>query len=717
MNPLGTGDPLRLGPYRLLGVLGEGGMGKVYVGQDGAGTVAAVKVLRPELTHETHLVQRFVREAQAAQAVTSKGVARVLGARTEGGRPWIATEFLAGPTLDEAVEAYGPFDEPAVRALAASIARTLADIHAAGLIHRDLKPPNIVLTSTGPRVIDFGIARPEHGLTLTSTGQIPVTPGYGAPEQVLGRRVAPPADVFSLGAVLVHAAGGRRAFDAGHIAALQYKVVHDEPDLTGVPEALRPLILPLLAKDPAARPTPAQIATALAPPKGAERAWRRGKVAAAIKERETRIHDLTTVAVALTPGAPGAPGTSGGPAQVTRRRLLTGLAVGGVVLAAGGGATAALWPRTEVPRRKKTDLFAFPPAVKTPMAHVLNADDGDFIVGGSPKPLWGPIDVLAEDTPAPLPVRDVIVVGAAGGGIAAYNVVDGTRRWAAKGIRGQGRYLSLSDRLIAAVDTKGTLRTYVASTGEPRWTADADAHQLLAADDESVYLVTKDHRLRAVNRSDARIRWTAPLDEPFRTKVNPPGVTARGRLVMSTTDGNVLAVDTADGRRVWDLRGQSDSSIRPALSGGTVYFGGKNMTARRITDGKKLWAVRKRGLVPEDGYTRWGMVSATKDALYAVHQAYADDTSSLPHKWRPSDGGEGFQLVSGSNLDTPVAVQGNGLWVVQADGFYEVNAVSATDGSQVLTYKLPETDRQWVVADGNRVFVMSGASLYAFPVF
>ena len=111
MTPLSTGDPLRLGPYRLLGVLGEGGMGKVYVGQDSAGAIAAVKVLRPELAHDANLAQRFIREAQAAQAVHSVGVAAVLGAHTEGGRPWIATEFLAGPTLDQAVDAYGPFDE------------------------------------------------------------------------------------------------------------------------------------------------------------------------------------------------------------------------------------------------------------------------------------------------------------------------------------------------------------------------------------------------------------------------------------------------------------------------------------------------------------------------------------------------------------------------------------------------------------------------------
>ncbi|KIF72706.1 hypothetical protein QR77_41855, partial [Streptomyces sp. 150FB] len=292
MKPLGTGDPLRLGPYRLLGVLGEGGMGKVYVGQDDAGRAAAVKVLRPELAYDQNLAQRFVREARMAQAVTSTGVARVLGSQTEGGRPWMANEFLAGPTLAEAVEAHGPLDEPAVRALAAALARTLADIHTAGLIHRDLKPANIVLTSAGPRVIDFGIARPEHGLTLTTTGEIPVTPGYGAPEQVLGHRVGPPADVFSLGAVLVYAASGRRAFDGGHVAALQYQVVHGDPDLSQVPEVLRPLIFPCLAKDPAPRPLPAQIVTAFAPPRGADRVWRRGPLADDITRGEAGIREL-----------------------------------------------------------------------------------------------------------------------------------------------------------------------------------------------------------------------------------------------------------------------------------------------------------------------------------------------------------------------------------------------------------------------------------------
>jgi len=194
MKPLVTGDPIRLGPYRVLGVLGEGGMGKVYVGQDREGRPAALKVLHRHLVNDPQLVQRFVREARMARAVGGPGVARVLDAQTEGGRLWIATELLSGPTLEEAVAAHGPLDENGVRALATALAGALRDIHAAGLVHRDLKPANVVLTSAGPRVIDFGIARPEHGLTLTTTGQVPVTPGFGAPEQALGHRVGPAAD-------------------------------------------------------------------------------------------------------------------------------------------------------------------------------------------------------------------------------------------------------------------------------------------------------------------------------------------------------------------------------------------------------------------------------------------------------------------------------------------------------------------------------------------
>ncbi|SCK19251.1 Serine/threonine protein kinase [Streptomyces sp. WMMB 714] len=695
MKPLSTGDPLRLGPYRLLGVLGEGGMGKVYVGQDAAGTVSAVKVLHPELAHEQNLAQRFVREAQAAQAVTSRGVARVLGAQTEGGRPWIATEFLAGPTLDQAVKAHGPFGDAALRSLSASLASTLADIHATGLIHRDLKPQNIVLTSGGPRIIDFGIARPEHGLTLTTTGQVPVTPGYGAPEQVLGKRVAAPADVFSLGAVLVYAASGERAFDGGHVAALQYEVVHGEPRLDGIPEALRALIAPCLAKDPAARPTPAQIVTGFAPPRGADRVWKRGALASDIKERERSVKELTTVTSGAGPGRP-----------LARRRLLIGLTAGGVAVAGSGGA-GAWWLSS---KRSQESRFAFPRAVATPKANVLSADNGDYIAGEPPKALWKHERVLDLESPAVLPVRDVVVFGGVDGGLVAHNVVDGKRRWTAPEVECKARFLSLSDRLVAAVDEEGTLRTYVPSTGEPKWTARVKAESLLAADGEAVYLATEDGELRSVRRSDARVRWTRRVPRGFG-KVLPPGIAGGGRLVVSTEDGHVLALDTSDGSKAWEVREQSDGLIRPARYRNTVYLGGVCLTARAITDGAELWSKTSRDAYGEQ--ETWGPPIASANAVYAAHGAW-------PSCRRANDGAKVLDGRSSCMVGSPLTVQANSLWSVGEEEADQVNAVYAEDGRVLWDYPVPgdpgEKVGRWLVGGGNRVFVMNDTALFVLPV-
>ncbi|MFJ8546248.1 PQQ-binding-like beta-propeller repeat protein [Streptomyces sp. NPDC093586] len=702
MDPLGTGDPIRLGPYRLLGVLGAGGMGKVYVGQDAAGGLAAVKVLRPELAHDTDLAQRFVREAQAAQAVRSPGVAAVLGARTEAARPWIATEFLAGLTLDHAVDTYGPLDEPALRALAASLARTLGDIHAAGFIHRDLKPPNIVLTSAGPRVIDFGIARPEHGLTLTSTGQVPVTPGYGAPEQVLGRRVAPSADVFSLGAVLVYAATGQRAFDGGHVAELQYRVVHGEPVLDGIEPRLRELIAPCLAKDPAARPTPPQIAQAMAASKGADRVWRKGKLADAIKQREADTRELTSQA-ALT--------SSGATPSVSRRRLLTGLVTTGAVLAAGGGATAWWFGSRE--GANTTDPFDIPPAVPTPEEPLLTVDPEATDVS-KPATIWSLQEEADPFSPKLLPVRDVIVFGAASGGIAAYDVKDGTRRWSAPVIRLKSGYLSLSDRLVAGADDKGALRTYVPSTGEARWTCpEAEAKSLLAADDEAVYVVTQDDRLRSVRRTDGKVAWTVTLPGDFRKKLNESAVVGRGRLVLPTTDGNVLVVRTSDGRPMWRRTDRVGVSIRPAIENDVVYLNGRTLDACRLSDGTVLWRTK---LGPDvDAADQWGQPVVTDEAVYAVGDAY-------PRRLDKSNGEEFWRGEHGAYVASPLLVQGNSVWSVVAEGTPEelvIAAVTAADGTWVWRYIVSPLYqyRLRMAADGNRVFYMSDSAVYALTCF
>ncbi|GGX27785.1 protein kinase domain-containing protein [Streptomyces chryseus] len=690
MLPLSTGDPLRLGPYRLLGVLGEGGMGKVYFGRDGAGDAAAVKVLRPELAHDENLARRFVREAQTAQAVTGEGVARVLGAQTEGGRPWIAAEFLAGPTLDDAVTAYGPLDDAALRALAAALARTLQDIHTAGLVHRDLKPANIVLTSRGPRVIDFGIARPEHGLTLTTTGQIPVTPGYGAPEQVLGQRVGPPADVFSLGAVLAYAAGGRRAYDGPHVAGVQYQVVHGEPDVSAVPEHVRALVLPCLAKDPAQRPEPARIAQAFAPARGAGKVWRQGPLAADIGRREATARQLA----ATFPAEPTAPSPS-------RRRLVTTLAAGGAVLAAGGG-TTAWWLKGGGPKAAPKPVVV-PPAARTPEAALLASTAGM-------TPLWGPESLAGPRTPAPLPVRDVVLLEAPNGGLAAHHVTDGRQKWLASGVKASAGYVTVSDRLVVTADAEGALHAFVASSGRRAWTApDADAEKLLAADARTVYVMTRERQLRAVSTATRKVLWSRST--PVRTTaLEPPAAaTGQGRLVLFPSDGHVVVVDTATGGAVWDIPDQGTAALRPAISKGTVFFGGRTLCALSLATGNELWSVDAESKVGQDS-GGWGPPAVRGDEVYAVD--YLD-----LHRYGAGDGERKWKTYLRSYEGTrslPV-VQGGTVWVAETKG-YGLTAVSARTGDDVEGYRFGDTAAYTTAGDGNRFFATHDGSVVALPV-
>ncbi|MGW4344327.1 protein kinase domain-containing protein [Streptomyces sp. NPDC004690] len=706
MKPLEAGDPLRLGPYRLIGVLGEGGMGKVYAGEDATGRAAAVKVLHPHLVHDGNLVQRFVREAQMARAVTGPGVARVLDARTEGGRPWIAAEFLTGPTLEDAVRAHGPLGADGVRALAAALAEALRDIHATGLVHRDLKPANVVITSAGPRVIDFGIARPEHGLTLTTTGQIPVTPGYGAPEQVLGQRVGPAADVFSLGALLVFAASGERAYEGTHIAAVQYEVVHGEPRMDRVPPELRPLIAPCLAKDPAQRPAPALIAQAFAPPRGADRVWREGPLAQDIKVREQRLYAMST----LSGSRP--------PASLPRRRLLTALAVGGAVTAVGGGAAGWwFWKRRD-------DPFAVPPAVRTPTARLLSARRGDYVLGETPDPIWSRPSVVGAKSPGVLPVRDVVICGNPQNGVTAYGVVDGKARWSAPEAVAERRYLSLSDRLIAAVDGHGTVRTFVASTGEPKWSAAADAGHLLAADAEAVYVVTRDGRLRSVSRSDAKVRWTAKVGVKLGGTGAARGLVSQGVLVV-TVDGAVVGVDTGDGRTVWTLRDRQGLRPSVAVSGRSLLVSGSHLTARGIGRGEQLW--QAPNLERRDGAAvSWGPPLAHGPYVYAA-------ILDTPLRFDIADGkrsGWSYEFLFNCTPDTPMVIQGNGFWSLasnEKEGAVNVlnmlldNAKvdpNSTEAQTSWSFRVIKSgESYWMTGDGNRVFLMHGDTLTALPVF
>ncbi|WP_086826387.1 serine/threonine-protein kinase [Streptomyces sp. NRRL B-24572] len=696
-QPLAAGDPLRLGPYRLLGVLGEGGMGKVYVGRDGAGATAAVKVLRPELAHDQHLAQRFVREADMARAVTSKGVARVLGAQTEGGRPWIAAEFLAGPTLDEAVRTYGPMDAPTVRALAAQLARTLHDIHLAGLVHRDLKPANIVLTSTGPRIIDFGIARPEHGLTLTTTGQIPVTPGYGAPEQVLGQRVGPASDVFSLGAVLAYAASGRRAFDGAHVAAVQYEVVHGTPDLSLVPPELQQLIGPCLAKDPAFRPAPPQVAEAFAPPKGADRVWRKGPLAEDIKRREAATKRLAAPEDTVVPSS-----------SPSRRRFLTGAAVTVAVLGTGGGAGA--WWLSQ--GRGKSPTADVPAAVATPEAAFVSAIDTK--PGEVPKPLWGPLDVTAPEGELPLPVRDVVVVQAKMGGLLALAVTNGKERWRAKEIDADAGFVSVADRMVVAVDKEGVLNAFVASTGAPVWQTGENVDDVLAADDTHVYLVTKDNELRAVNAWTLATTWSRPMTSP-RSHNGPAKAAVGGqRLVIHGRDGRVAALHTENGETEWQITKQGTDGQAPAIGeNNTVYLGGRTLMARRLGRTDELW---KQETLRNSSYHGYGTPTADGELVIAVDTYTVSRLGTIPNIELPDQKWSEVLDGYGEGSVNPPAVEGTTVWVHSPDNA-SVQVLHKVSGDRLFTVRMLRTGSYQLASDANRVFIARGGRIAAMPVF
>nr|BEK67747.1 hypothetical protein KPHV_49740 [Kitasatospora purpeofusca] len=262
MQALGADDPRQVGAYRLLRRLGAGGMGRVYLGRTAGGRTVAVKVVRGELAEDAEFRARFRQEVAAARRVGGTWTAPVLDADTEGAHPWVATGYVAGPALGGAVREYGPLTDPAVRTLGAVLAQALEHVHGLGLVHRDVKPSNVLLTLDGPRLIDFGIARALDAATgLTQSGFVVGSPGFMSPEQANGRPVGPPGDVFSLGAVLAYAATGVHPFGEGVSAAvLLYRVVHEAPDLTGLaPGPLRSIVLDCLAKDPAVRPTPRRL--------------------------------------------------------------------------------------------------------------------------------------------------------------------------------------------------------------------------------------------------------------------------------------------------------------------------------------------------------------------------------------------------------------------------------------------------------------------------
>ncbi|WP_329062823.1 serine/threonine-protein kinase [Amycolatopsis sp. NBC_01480] len=376
MKALEPADPRTVGRYRVHAELGRGGMGRVLLGSTADGRLVAIKLMHAQPGTQDDFRARFRREIDASRAVSGTYTAAVMDADPEAPAPWLVSVFVPGPPLNDVITGTGPLPEEPVRRLAAGLAAALLDIHRAGLVHRDLKPSNVLLAADGPRVIDFGIARaadgPDQG-SLTQTGYLIGTPEYMSPEQVGGQVLTPASDVFCLGGVLVYAATGHNPFSGGSPARTLYNVAHGQPALTGLPPGLEYLVRSCLAKDPAARPNPAQLLDLAGELPASTRVWPvavHRMIAAQQAEAERFYHapEQTDVLERIDFPAPGGtfpqPGpdswpTTTAPASQTRKRwpVLTALAVAGALAVAvvvlvtikGNGSDAVAGPRPSTP--------------------------------------------------------------------------------------------------------------------------------------------------------------------------------------------------------------------------------------------------------------------------------------------------------------------------------------------------------------------------------
>lgn len=356
MEQLTADDPQWIGQYRLLRRLGSGGMGRVYLGRTAGGRTVAVKRVHADLASDSEFRARFRQEVEAARRVGGRWTAPVFDADTEGPYPWVATGYVAGPSLQAAVREFGPLPPASVRALGAGLAEALAAVHGLGLVHRDVKPSNVLLALDGPRLIDFGITRAlDAAVQLTRTGLLVGSPGYLSPEQARGTVAGPASDVFSLGAVLAFAAAGTPPFGEGQQAAtLLYRVLHESPDLGRLDPGLRSLVAACMAKDPAERPTPDQLRAGL----GADgktvqlgaAGWLPPAISASVGRLAVELLDLDAeprdvAAPTLPQPAPAAAATMTGaalpssstvppPATARRRGPLIALSAAGVVAVA-----------------------------------------------------------------------------------------------------------------------------------------------------------------------------------------------------------------------------------------------------------------------------------------------------------------------------------------------------------------------------------------------
>ncbi|MFJ4922229.1 PQQ-binding-like beta-propeller repeat protein [Streptomyces sp. NPDC088725] len=654
--------PEYTGRYVLETRLGSGGMGVVHLAASASGLRLAVKVIHGTHASDPEFRARFRQEVAAARKVSGAFTAPVVDADPEAERPWMATLFIEGPTLSEQVKRNGPLDSEELIRLGAGLAEGLRDIHRAGVVHRDLKPSNVLLAADGPKVIDFGISRPSDSDLRTETGQLIGTPPFMAPEQFQRpREVGFAADVFAMGAVLVHAATGRGPFDSDSPYIVAYQVVHNEPDLTDVPVDLLPLIERCLAKDPADRPTPDELMTMLGPSSRATRA----AAAPVVRDPSRTEGPEDTVRPSTAPPRAGRSRTG------LKRRV--GWAAAGVVLAtaaalAGLGLTGDGGGDGGRGRGAPADTPAKAHAVREFRPWLTT-------LGGGTGEKRTPVCTVG-DSGSGSGTGAAVYCAAPGIAAARLDPVDGHVDWSvrkAKTTNAEAGDLVggevapvLSGGLLQVVSPgAGRLEALDPGTGRTRWDTGISLYPTVRYTPDSVLLMAADgRRVRSLDSATGKERWTRQLDAAGVLWTAPQGDGAPLFVTTMSDDGSttqVRAIGPGDGTVLWE-KGLAGTLNPVAFSGDALFLLSQNTDD--ATDAVVRLDSTRRTVrrVPLAEPVEQTQAAVSGDMVYLV--AYtgsllAVDTAEPVQRWR---------LETSVTRSSQPVVAGNRLYLSAGDG-------------------------------------------------
>ncbi|MFK4223002.1 PQQ-binding-like beta-propeller repeat protein [Streptomyces sp. NPDC019890] len=717
-------DPVAIAAYRLIARLGSGGMGTVYLARSAGGRTVALKTMHPRIASDPASRTRFRLETDAARIIGGHHGATVVDADPLAPTPWLATEYVLGPPLDDAVSLTGALPEASVRALGAALAGALAQLHSSDVVHRDLKPSNVMVTAYGPKIIDFGIARAAGDDRLTRTGAAAGTPAFMSPEQATGQEHTPAGDVFALAGVLTYAATGHGPFGAGQAADLLYRVRYADPDLTGVSESLIPILTRCLSKDPAQRPTPSRLVAELHDGQGEFADHLPESVLGEVARRATEVWQYQPYrrpapshhSVAET--LPAAQGRG-----VSRRKLLV---VGGSSLLGVVGAGIGAWAWLDG-RGANTQ--------------------GAAGSTKAPTPLWR----RSIDTAAPAEVGRPLLVGdkaivLQGDGMTAIEASTGRNLWSSSQVLHPWDVATDGEKLYAleySLDPKEGLRVaqinlddgkpmdpdvherayngkllgnqLVSVAGGAAWVLTApvrktDTEASSGIGPERGWLIASFSLSNGKKRTELILKESVPGEVPWVTGARVSGSYLVLQFRTDSGAVDVLVCDTRTGTDIWrtSLRLDADEIARSpmALSDEHLYVASGALRALRLADGKEVWKYQGTNVASYGAAAlKDGVVYAVEGAGARALVAVSAETGKL--LWREKD-----PVQSGGELKVAPTVGNRYVYKHSAAG---LRAIDLRTHETVWLHK-ESLDRFAALLSDGRLIGVGEGPITALPV-